>query len=242
MRPYYERGGVTIYHADCREVLPALEPVDVVIADPPYGETSLAWDRRVGGWLELVPTTNLWCFGSFRFFMAARQEFNGWNFAQELVWEKHNGSSFHADRFRRVHELVAQFYRGPWAEIYKCPVMTLDATKKTVRAKSRPAHMGDIQRAAYQSHDGGPRLQRSVLRVRSEHGTAEHPTQKPVAIISPLIEYSCPPSGVVLDPMMGAGTTLVAAKLLRRRAIGIEIDERHCETAAKRLAQEVFAL
>lgn len=51
MKPYYEQDGVTIYHGDCREVLPALRPVDVVVADPPYGVTSLAWDTAVDGWL-----------------------------------------------------------------------------------------------------------------------------------------------------------------------------------------------
>ena len=83
---------------------------------------------------------------------------------------------------------------------------------------------------------------RSVVYVPSCHGEAEHPTQKPVDIIKPLLEYSCPPDGVVLDPFMGSGTTLRAAKDLCRKAIGIEIQEKYCRIAVERLRQEVLKL
>ncbi len=102
--------------------------------------------------------------------------------------------------------------------------------------------MGEIGGHSYASEDGGPRLVRSVLAVRSCHGYAKHPTQKPVNILRPLIEYSCPPGGLVLDPFMGVGSTLVAAKGLRRRAVGIEVNEQYCEEAVLRLAQEQLDL
>lgn len=243
MRPYYEDGAVTIYHGDCRDILPGLEPVGVVVTDPPYGETTLAWDTPVDGWLPLVRTDQLWCFGSLRMFMAT--PFPGWRHVQEIIWEKHNGSGLRADRFKRVHEIVAHFARESiaWANLYHNPVVTADATARTVRRKAKPVHyQGARGPSYYTSADGGPRLMRSVQRVRSTHGVAEHPTQKPVAIVEPTISYSCPPGGVVLDPFMGSGTTLVAAKHLGRGAIGIEIEERYCEIAAERCAQEVLAL
>lgn len=244
MTPYYDHAGITIYLGDCREILPQIERVDVVIADPPYGETSLQWDTTVRGWMDASEsvTSSLWCFGSLQMFMemARTGECSRWTRSQEIVWEKHNGSNFHADRFRRVHELAAHFYRGEWGAVYKLPLTTPDATARTTRRKDLPAHLGRIGAGFYTSHDGGPRLMRSVITVPSCHGEAEHPTQKPIGIIDPLLRYSCPPGGITLDPFMGSGSTLVAAKKLGLRAIGIEIEELYCEIAAKRLSQEVF--
>lgn len=245
MKPYFQEAGMTIYHGDCREVAPLLEPADAVVTDPLYGETSLSWDRACRGWMDAAEaiTSSLWCFGSLRMFMEMARvgECSRWTRAQEIVWEKHNGSSFHADRFKRVHELAVQFYRGEWNAIYKSPVTTPDATARTLRRKTRPTHTGHIEASAYVSHDGGPRLMRSVIYARSCHGEAEHPTQKPIAIIDPLLRYSVPSGGIVADLFMGSGSVLVAAKSLGMRGIGIEIEERYCEIAAKRLSQQVFA-
>ena len=226
-------GDATLYHGDCLEILPTLQG-DVTITDPPYGVTSLEWDSRVLGWTDKVTTSALWCFGSMAFFMA--HQFDGWKYAQEVVWEKHNGSIFHADRFRRVHEIAVMFYRGAWSSLHRNVPTTPDATKRTVRRKMRPAHSGHIDRSAYASEDGGPRLQRSVIKVRSCHGYAQHPTQKPVEIMAPLVEYSCPSAGIVIDPFMGSGTTGVACANLGRKFIGIEIERTYFDIACERIA------
>jgi site-specific DNA-methyltransferase (adenine-specific) len=231
-------------------VLPQLmEPVDLVLTDPTYGVTALDWDRRVPGWPALVarlmkPSASLWCFGSLRSFLETTGDFAGYQVAQDVVWEKHNGSNFANDRFSRVHELAVQFYRSTdqWGGVYKDPQYTNDATARTVRTKGGPPHLGKIAGQLYVSEDGGPRLQRSVIYARSCHGYAENETQKPEAIVLPLLRYSCPVGGLVLDPFMGSGTTLEVARREGRRAIGIELRESQCEIAARRLSQMVLPL
>jgi site-specific DNA-methyltransferase (adenine-specific) len=234
-----------ILQGDCREALRGMKSasVDACITDPPYGETSLAWDLRVDGWLPevrrvLKPGGSLWCCGSLRFFMERAADFSDWTLVQDVVWEKHNGSNCAADRFRRVHELAVQFRPAdrPWAEIYRDPQSTPDAVARQVRRKKGPAHWGEIGEHRYTSVDGGPRMMLSVIYARSAHGRAIHPTQKPEALLEPLIRYSCPPGGIVLDPFMGSGSTGVAASRQGREFIGIEVDPAMCEDARARLA------
>jgi site-specific DNA-methyltransferase (adenine-specific) len=82
---------------------------------------------------------------------------------------------------------------------------------------------------------------RNVLEYGLDEGQKIHPTQKPVALMEYLIRTYTNPGDTVLDNCMGSGTTLVAAKNLGRKAIGLEIEEKYCEIAAKRLSREVFA-
>jgi len=242
--PYYQDDLVTIYHGSALDVAPFVD-VALTIADPPYGQTSLEWDRWVSGWPATMPGSSMWCFGTLRMFMDHAGDFAAgrWKLSQDIVWEKHNGTNFHADRFRRIHESVAHFYRGDWSGTYKAPLYTLDAQRITVRrTKKRTSHFGAIETRPYESFDGGPRLMRSVLQVRSTHGYAENETQKPVGIIAPLIEYACPSDGTIFDPFMGAGSVLVAAKAAGRKAIGVDVREDQCEIAARRCSQEVLGL
>lgn len=236
---------MTILTGDCREIMPAHGPFDLIIADPPYGDTSLAWDRRVAGWLSLAraalrPTGSLWVFGSLRCFMATADQYAdaGFQLAQEVVWEKQNGSGFHADRFKRVHELAVQFYPAetPWRLIFNTVQTTSDATARAVRRKRRPTHMGNIEAGHYVSHDGGPRLMRSVIFARNCHGRAIHPTQKPVGLLEILIRTSCPPGGLVGDWFAGSGAVGEACRLTGRRYLGCEIDPEMAERARARLA------
>lgn len=239
---------VRIITGDARDKLAEIEDesVNCIVTDPPYGDTSLPWDRCVEGWLPAVRRVlrrdgSLWCFGSMRFFLERGADFASWKLAQDVIWEKHNGTGLFADRFRRVHEIVCQFYRSDsqWSGVYKKPLFTNDATARTVRKKARPAHwIGAVGNTIYRSEDGGPRLMRSVMYARSEHMRAEHPTQKPIAAILPLVEYSCPPGGVILDPFAGSGAIGIAAQRLGCSFIGIEIDPEYAEMARRRIAED----
>lgn len=127
------------------------------------------------------------------------------------------------------------FYRGAWRDVYRDVQTTPDATAKTVRRKTRPTHTGNIEAGYYVSQDGGPRLMRSVLAVRNEHGRALHPTQKPEGVIEPLLLYSTPPGGTVLDPFFGAGTTGLVAQKHGRNCVGIELNPDYIAIANERL-------
>lgn len=228
-------GPCVLHLGDCREVALGLQDVDLVMADPPYGDTSLEWDSLADDWQEILPSRSMWCFGSLRYFLSAGSGFEGWKLAQEVIWEKHNGSSFHADRFKRVHELAVQWYRGDWASIYKDPQYTNDATKRTVRRKKRPPHTGHIEEGHYVSEDGGPRMMRSVIYQRSCHGYAIHPTEKPVELLEPLIRYACPPGGLIFVPFMGSGSDCEAAIRTGRRAVACETNPGYFEAAVERV-------
>lgn len=242
MKPYYEDDAVTLYHGDFREHMDALVGVgaSAIVTDPPYGETSLDWDVWPTGWVTDAASiaNNLWCFGSFRMFLDRAAEFAAWKFAQDTVWEKHNGSGFLTDRFKRVHEFATQWYRGEWGALYNEPPKTADAVKKVVRRKGKPTHMGAIDGQSFVSEDGGDRLMRSVIKLRSMHGRAINETEKPVQLVSQYITCSVPPGGTVVDLFAGSASTGLAARQLGRKAILVEKRESQCESAAKRLERE----
>lgn len=247
--PYYADDTVALYHGDFRDVLPSLSIApDVVITDPPYGETALAWDRWVPGWPSIVAdlgVRSLWSFGSMRMFLDRAADFAGWQLSQDLVWEKHNGSGLNADRFKRVHEHAVHWYRGDWATIHHETPTTPDATARTVRRKAKPVHhQGARGPSEFVSEDGGPRLMRSVIYAPSMHGRAINETEKPAGVVRPLVEYACPPGGLVLDIFAGSGSTAEAVRHAGggRRVVLIEQREAQCEQAARRLQQGVLDL
>ena len=149
MKPYWADESVQLFLGDCREVLPALGvTADCIIADPPYGETSLEWDRWPEGWLEVAAAVSrsMWCFGSLRMYLEHAAEFkaSAWKLSQDVIWEKHNGSSAFTDRFKRVHEQPTHWYQGEWGSVYHETPTTPDAIARTVRRKFKPPHWGEL--------------------------------------------------------------------------------------------------
>jgi len=213
--PYYEHAGITIYHGDCREILPSLPKVDAVITDPPYG---IAWSRGINNArsskahagikgdvdtscrdeaFSLITCPAI-AFGSFYAPFPRDTK-------QVLIWAKPNDAGVVGSTtgFRRDAEPI--FLIGDW--------------------ETRKVERSSVLRSC---HEG-------ISAIATETG---HPHTKPLDLIESLIYWSN--AQTILDPFMGSGTTLVAAKNLGRKAIGIEIEEKYCEIAAKRLSQEVF--
>lgn len=243
--PYYADEHVTLYLGDCRALLPTLDIApDAAIVDPPYGSTSLKWDEWPTGWTQAVAgvCSSMWCFGSLRMFVAKAPEFwADWRMSHDVVWRKHNGSGFQNDRFRCVHELGVHWYRGRWDDTrHEAPRDRWYGEDNGSRHKRKggPSHTGEIDGCGWS--DDGTRLAVSVIEAKSMHGRAIHPTEKPAAILTPLIQYAVPPGGLVLDPMAGSCSTAVAARLSGRRAVCIEAREDYAEAAARRLDQGVL--
>lgn len=231
MKPYYRDVDVTLYHGDCRDVLPGLDPesVDLLLTDPPYGAgwagTRNDADRRTvfgpiagdAGGLD-VPAVLATATRALRTRRHA-YVFGRWTLADprasataELVWDKCIPGPPAPGPWQYQHEYITFF----------------------VRLIHKSEARADYGGAAVRLRRG------SVLRFPRPNGQGvrHHPTEKPVALLRELIEASSRSGETVLDPFAGSGSTLVAAKLEGRRSIGIEVEERYCEVAARRLAQQ----
>ena len=257
MKPYWEDEQVQLYLGDMREILPALGlQADLIVADPPYEETSHDWDRWPEGWLQTAAAASrsMWCFGGLRMFMRYAPEFTAakWKLSHDtigkddvdVVWEKHNASGPDNDRFRRIHEQAGLFYQGLWRDIHREPQRITTGVIERNRTVGKGAKAIG-QRGDYGNHrewrDDGRRLMTSVIKARSMHRNGGiHPTEKPLGILDPLIRYACPEGGLVVDPFAGSGSTLDAARQAGRKAIGIERHEPYAEAAARRLSALVL--
>jgi len=242
IEPFYSHAGITIYHGDCREVLPGLE-AGVIVTDPPYGTGLYPTDTDVfsAGLLQglraIAPVAVFgWPERLVAFCVAAAMVPDEW-----VTWWPTNAAtktSMPGGNLQRESECIAVFGEGGhWNDLRRPhSAASIEMVASGIVATSHDrggnhvakggAYLGDVWRDAaphvgFQSH----------LRL--------HPNEKPISVLVKLLTAL---PGPVLDPFMGSGTTLRAAKDLGRKAIGIEIEERYCEIAAKRLSQEVMVL
>jgi len=332
MTPYYQDSAVTIYHGNCRDVLPGIAPASLVVADPPYhGVLAAEWDNQWADdadflawsaeWLAAVPLASngsLYVFCSPR--LSARMEVTvgaRFNVIGSLVWDKGErrmgaaGSGvdvtalrtyWHAGTERIVFaetgtgDDVAHAESGYWAACEQAKVavfgdyLRAEMGRAGVTAKQIaalfPSRTGGLTGCVFNwllglncptpeqyatirdflNMSGDDYLRREYDYLRREYEdlrrpffltpqlqwgnvwrfdpprSRHHPAEKPVGLIGQIVAVSSRSGDAVLDPFMGSGTTLVAAKNLGRKAIGIEIEERYCEIAAQRCSQEVLAI
>lgn len=223
--PYYDEDGITIYHGDAREVLPTLErnSVDLLVTDPPYGvayESNMALRKPhgpiAGDEDEKVAREVLGA--SCR---VLRDRRHAYVFGPETLIE--------APLANAVQLIWDKDVTGmgdlslPWSKSWEPVSFAILTRSKAAREQGKGRLSARLRKGA-------------VIRCQRPNGQATkyHPTQKPVDILRQFIESSSVLGELVLDPFMGVGSTLVAAIQEERRAIGIEVDERYCERAAKR--------
>lgn len=219
MKPYYQDGRVTIYHGDCRDIIPSLADIDLVLTDPPYGvewcsnrrgvatkhkiianDDDLHWIGEVYEGLYAAMKPNSICFTFYGWpdadLFVGEWKRVGFQLKSHIVWVKSNWG-------------LGWFTRGQHEVAY---LLVKGKPKKPFSAIS------------------------DVI-LASATGNDLHSTQKPEKLCREICNCYSNVGNLVLDPFMGSATTLLAADRLGRQAIGIEIDEKYCEIAARRFEE-----
>jgi len=192
MKPYYQDKWVTIYHGDCREILPELPKVDLVLTDPPYPDQHPEYGDCDISFLAELNCRQL-------VFWSARGEFP-LDYTAIHIWDKYCGTvSVYERIFERNGRTNYKVYRGQ-------------------------------------------KIQNNMTAQMSRDVVTGHPSQKPRKVINPLMAENSKTGDMILDPYMGTGVVPEQAKKLNRKSIGIEIEEKYCEIAAKRCSQSVMEL
>lgn len=217
LTPYYQDEFTTIYHGDCREVIPYVT-ASAVVTDPPF-KLSQAYAANVDAdnldavasvidvarllLSSVAPGTTAAVFYDNRIMPFGLDAFRraGWQYLRLLTLYR---------RWGNAHQL------NGW-------MSTSDPVLLFAAPGERPSFYGEWAHDVY-------------VRSTPEVGGVEHPSQKPLEFVSQIVRRLCPPNEAVIDPFMGSGTTLAAAKVLGRYAIGIETEERYCEFAANRVS------
>lgn len=242
----FEISNQKLFHTDWREFLPTLADasVDLLLTDPPYGTTSIAWDKKVEWpqfWTEVKrickPNAVMVLFASGKFINELINS-NPKDYRYELIWEKTQAVG-HLDANRRpmrAHEQILIFTRLGFRHSTYNPQKVEGKPHKIGGAKSKPVHYGGQKGGTVESITNlyHPR---SVLKYGNQFkGKSLHPTAKPLELVEWLVRSYSDPGDVVLDPFSGSGTTLAACLIAGRRGIGSEISLEYCETAMQRLA------
>lgn len=225
MKPYYEDGAVTLYHGDMLDLLPGLAPLPLIVTDPPYGvgvkygneyddSRSDYWDWFRRALMVMRASARVVVF-THR--VKALAQLTDWDWVG--VWDKPAAGGSRIGNSPVLPHWEPVFMYG----IHSIGVRgthTSDVFRLTPKKTGEPA--GGIGREKWATND-----------------FLGHPCPKPIAVPSRILQVF--EGDPVVDPFAGSGTTLMAAKELGRRAVGIEISERYCEIAARRLSQEVLS-
>lgn len=224
--------------------------IDLLLADPPYGlgkeygnesdkldaAAYLSWTEQ---WIDIAlpklkPNGSLYIFLTWRhapeIFVMLKQRMIMLN---EIIWDRRVPSMGGSTRsYTSVHDTIG-FFAKQKGHYFDLDAIRIPYDAETKKARSRSIFVG----AKWLEIGYNPKDVWSVSRLHREHPErADHPTQKPLAIVERMIRASCPPEGIVLDPFMGTGTTAVAAQRCGRQFAGFELNAAYCEIIARRLA------
>lgn len=215
MRPYYSHGRIEIYLGDCRDVLPHLVAGGGIVVDPPYG---IGWWRRENKARASKSHSGIQNDESVD--------------ARDAMLEMRPNTpaavfgSFYAPFPAKLRQVLI------W---HKPPDSGVVGSFTGFRRDAEPVFLVGPWPSVGTVHSSGV-LRSSQMGMGAICAATGHPHTKPVDILRTLINAM--PEGLIEDPFMGTGSTLLACKQLGRAAVGIEIEERYCEIAAERLSQD----
>lgn len=205
---------ITIVNADCLEYMKTLpdKSVDFVLTDPPYG-------------------------------IGADKGSNGFGISSNNVyidtWDKQTPSKEYFDEILRISKIAIIFGGNFFSDKLPVGVHWIFWDKKGDIEFANPFSDGEL---AWTNIGKKPIKKYTIIQQGfvSEERDRWHPTQKPIKLFSKILQDYSKETDTILDPFMGSGTTLVAAKQLGRKAIGVEISEKYCEIAKSRLSQDLL--
>lgn len=221
MKEYYKTDNGILYYGDCLEIMPKLEPVDLVVTDPPYDIYAGVGGGCFGNRNHLVKTggfTDCGCDHSFL------NNFKNWFCFCSL--KQLNGLLSLASQCDRMH-LITWCKPNP---VPTCNNKYLPDVEYVVHGFSKGRLFG------------GYKDKSSFSIINCGNKKTIHPNEKPVGLIQKLIISGSQEGDVVIDPFLGSGTTAIACERLNRKWIGIEKEEKYCEIAAKRIKRETTQL
>lgn len=238
MKPYYQDGSCTIYHGDALDVLSGLAvDIHAVIMDPPYASGTRAEAKK----------------------SVSGQMLRGKRFANPIendqmttpgfIWLMREVASALRPLLVEGGSLLSFIDWRQWGNLLGAIESANYRANMMVVWDKAHFGMGHTFRNQHElilhASKGKPKMASravsNVLRCKREVN-ANHPSPKPIALMEELVKAVVAPGDLIMDPFMGAGATLVAAKNLNRRAIGIELEERYCEIAANRLSNQALTL
>ena len=242
-----------LYNGDCLEVMETLpdKSIDAVITDVPYGTTACAWDSVIpldAMWGQLKrlikPRGAILLFAGQPFTSALVMSNIGW-FKYTWIWDKVLGAGFQVAKYRPMmrHEEICVFGKGA---VNYYPIMKPRAVarqsggymkKNTPQSSSPLAHKDERTRLSTEEYPV------SLLTFsNAARGASEHPTQKPVALMSYLVSTYSREGDTILDFTMGSGSTGVACMQLQRNFVGVEKDHVYFEVARRRIEESTAQL
>jgi len=231
IKPYYQDEWCVIYHADCRDILPLIpdKSIDLVLTDPPYnvgknyGGENLSHDEMAAFYSDWMCLTRQTMIEGASIYCCSSQSWLGqvwlwfrviYKFIRLIIWYAENAAGV----------MNPYFYYHWQPLLFGCK-----GDNPAVFNRQNAITGRDVWEA-------------NVLTSRTDPCTAVHPTRKPVKLMDNAILISSNRQQIILDPFLGSGTTCYCAKKLNRYSIGIEIEEKYCEIAAKRCSQSVMRL